>query len=222
MNRLHVAAATLWMCVASLAASAISLEPIAGSTPQSARPNTFFPNPIGVIVRDDAGAPLSGVPVTYSFLEGHPWVVAANVAADPTGLSVTLVSGPDGIAAPPEGFFAGALFGGMVLTATAPFTPEPRAQFFLQVLGSPPASVELVSGSNQIAQVGTLYREPVAVRVLDAAGLPVPSAAVEFAALDLTPGQPGGSWNGTTDLIVRADASGIATAPLLRASEFAG
>jgi hypothetical protein len=223
MNRLHVAAATLWMCVASLAASAISLEPIAGSTPQSTRELSYFPNPIGVIVRDSVtGNPVAGVSVVFSWSQPDP-DGATLIAPDTlTPGDVVAISGPDGVAVPPQGFVTFSNTGTLVLTATADTPDQPAtASFLLTVLPGPPLYAVLISGDEQVAPPGGLYASPWVVRLLDAGGNPVPYGAGYFYT-DPDSGTPGVSWNGAGHQWVKADAGGIATSGPMRANAIAG
>ena len=220
MNRLHVAAATLWMCVASLASAAISLEPIAGSTPQSTRELSYFPNPIGVIVRDSAtGNPVAGVTVTFTW----PWpdVSLPTLIAPDTQFQVTAVSGPDGVAVPGQQFVTYVNTGTLVLTATADSPGEPTASFILSVLPGPPLDAALVSGNGQVAEPGAMYASPWVVRLLDGDGNPVPYGAAYFFT-NPDAGTPGVTWNGANHQWVKADAAGIATSDLMRANAVGG
>src|SRR5476651_87657 len=66
MNRRIVVAAACAFSLWSFASQAVTLEPLAGSTPQTTCYSCVFPNPIGVIARDASGAPLAGVAVTFT------------------------------------------------------------------------------------------------------------------------------------------------------------
>jgi hypothetical protein len=220
MNRLHVVAAASWICLASLAASAITLEPIAGSTPQSTRELSYFPNSIGVIVRDPVtGNPVAGVTVTFSWSWPDP--SGPTLIAPDTTDQVVAISGSDGVAVPQQQFVTWVNTGTLVLTATADSPGEPAASFVLTVLPGPPVSAELISGNDQVAQPGAPYARPWVVRLLDDGGNPVPYGAAYFYT-NPDSGTPGVTWNGADHQWVKADASGVATSGLMRANAIAG
>ena len=65
MTRHHFAGA-LFALAAAVPASAASITPLPGSTPQHTAIGQPFPNPIGVTVLDDSGHPRVGVPVRWT------------------------------------------------------------------------------------------------------------------------------------------------------------
>src|SRR4051812_12124994 len=106
----------------SFAASAITIEPVAGGTPQATRINAFFPVDIAAIVRDDSGAPMAGVPVEFS------WTGDGSFAFIDWNSTLPVTTGDDGVATPPNGVLAAAA-GHMTLMATAQVAGSPTAVF---------------------------------------------------------------------------------------------
>jgi hypothetical protein len=206
---------------------AVNIEPLPGSTPQTTRIGAFFANDLGVIVRDEAGAPLAGVPVIFA-ADGLGVATWAGPAVAP--MTVTFTSDADGIAVVP---WLMALNPGTtgVVASTA---DGAVASFELTVADGPIWDLQGVQGNGQSAPVGTEYRVRWAVRVLDENRQPIPYGCVMFN--DGEPWNAGGSYGDTTDyfglapgdfpvwprVIARADENGIAVAPTWIANDNAG
>jgi hypothetical protein len=209
------------LLVAALAASpcyALTLEPIAGSTPQSTDVGAIFPVPLGVIVRADDGSPAAGVPVTFEIpfpLEGQGFGFFWPGDGSSSSNVLTVNSDATGLALPPEVFGANA--GDFPMTASA--ADAAPAQFALTALAAMPWHVEVAGGDHQITTVGSPFAEPWSVRVLDENHQPVPFAGVQFV-ISRADG-PGGTFAPGPDVAI-ADANGIATAPLLTANDVVG
>ncbi len=194
-----------------------TLTPVAGSTPQTTRPNSFFPVPLGVVARNPDGTPAAGVDITFS---GTPnsIVLIPGVSLFPSGINGTVVTtGADGVASAaspmsPKGYIAfGA--GSAVITATSPLALN-DVQFQLSASGKPPSRIEQLSGNGQDAPWGAVLA-PWIVRAWDDSDQPVPYAAVFY---DVSVDRSGASAtfdNAQTDIVFPADARGIATSPKL-------
>ena len=203
MKRLLALGATLLFYTS--AAPALTIEPLPGSAPQSARSTTFFRNPVGVIVRDDNGSPMAGVRVFFSQIGSGSgaFISLPNFHFD----SVTNARGvatSQAIASLNPGVVQITAEAGDALHVFAP----------LSIVSSGAETLKLVSGGGQAGRVGTALR-PWTVRAFDAAGRAVPNAAVTFVGgLDEDNGESGlVTFNGKSVVTVMADASGIATSP---------
>ncbi|MGZ5598196.1 MAG: hypothetical protein ACXWG3_16240 [Usitatibacter sp.] len=83
-------------------------------------------------------------------------------------------------------------------------------------------TVAVVGGAGQFAQSGTLFAAPWKVRLLDAAGQPVPRTMVTFYAGGFDGATSSANFNGSDWANAVADADGIATAPPARAGTIVG
>lgn len=207
---------------------ATSIEPLPGSTPQTTRRGAFFANDVGVIVRDEAGAPLAGVPVTFA----ADWLGVATLVGPPVApMTVTFSSDADGIAIIPW-FMA---FNPGTERVVASTEDGALASFEFNVPDGDIWDLKGIQGNGGSTPVGTEYPIRWAVRVLDETRQPVPYGCVEFA--EVEPWNPGGSFGDTDSylelgappafpdwarVIARADENGIAVAPPWIANDNSG
>ncbi len=124
---------------------------IAGSL-QSAKVRTDFPSLLELYVYDAYGNPIPGASVTFvTPTDGATATVATTVVADDSGIvhaQATASSTP----------------GSYLVYATNATVTEP-VSFELTNLLDDPGAITIVSGNNQSSTVGTLYGQPLAVRV---------------------------------------------------------
>jgi len=176
----------------------LTLTPLPGSTPQTAHPNAQFGAPIGVVATNQAGAPVPGLPVTFERSNPPIWVT---VSTDAHGIATIPAPGPVALS----------VYGTYTWPAVAPNAAP--VNFTFTVAGTLPAIISVVSGSNQVAAAGAILAHPFVVLVTDANGAPIPFMAVTFQGpSDL------GTFNGSSEVQVVADANGIATSPPVTAS----
>lgn len=190
--------ATTLLFLASLAAGAATLQALPGTTNQFTSAGAFVPEPIGVVVYDEQGQPLAGVPVTFNVVFVPP--ETGNGYFPGSGTTVTVVSDEFGIAMP-EPTVVGVAPGSLTVEATSPAAGN-RVVFLITVEAN-----ELA-----VSEVAVLSEDPAgfAVQALDQYGNPVPFAAIEFSA----PIEgPSGTFDGERTVVVTADAQGIAVAP---------
>ena len=132
-----------------------------------------LPEAVVALVLDSAGNPVPGARVAFAPADGHGAADPDTAATDADGLAAAAWTlgdqpGPQSLAA------AVARPGGPTAQAAATaLTPEEAAD-----------SVEVASGNHQRARQGVALRRPVAFRVLDQMGRPVPGARVAFAPAD--------------------------------------
>ncbi len=162
-------AATAAVAVVQVAAS---LD-VASGDGQSARQGTTLPDSVAVRVADARGSPVEGVRVAFATADGHGSADPDSAATGADGIARTAWTlgdqpGPQSLAAA-----VARADGPSALAAATALTPEQTAD-----------SVEVASGNQQRARQGTALPLPVAFRVLDDAGLPVPGARVAFATAD--------------------------------------
>ena len=167
-----------------------------GGDGQGAEGGATLPLPLVVLVQDANGTAVPGAPVLFE-------VVSGGGAADPT----RDVTGPDGtvitrwtLGAGPEG---------QTLVARVDGDGGGTATFVAAVAGDSgvvrtPAFAEALSGSAQQGDPGQALAEPLALRVLDADGLPVEGASVRFAVE--------GGGGRVTPPTVTTDVAGVARA----------
>jgi hypothetical protein len=218
MNRWIVVAAACAFSLWSFASQAVTLEPLPGSTPQTTCYSCVFPNPIGVIARDASGAPLAGVAVTFTQSDNVGMVRFDDfccVAYD----QVTVTTGADGVAVGTV-ITLGVPGGTGAVTASADGAAD--VAFALSSTTQRATTVAVVSGDDQYAQTGTLFAAPWKVRLLDAAGHPVPNTMVSFYAGGYDGTMSSASFNGNDWAFAVADANGIATSPPARAGAIVG
>ena len=199
----RIASGLLALLLAIVVAAAITLSPLPGSTPQTARPFSGFPVPLAVAATDDSNAPVAGLPVTFAIPLGF------NVFGQ--GASVTVNTDANGVAAIP---YPGIV--GNVDVATAFIEADAPGSlgtvFALTVDGLPAATLSIVSGEGQaLARGGSA--QPFVVQVIDQNGLVVPYPIVYFDAPSASPSQPSGTFNQTQNAAVIGDANGIAASP---------
>ncbi len=154
---------------------------------QSGEAGAPLPNPLVVEVRNAAGNPVAGYPVTFAVGSGGGSVSV-------TGAQTT---GSDGRAQVTATL--GTPISNQTFIASAPAL---NPVIFTAVQLLTPAQIELVSGNNQTEMVGAPLNAPLKVRVRNVAGVPVPNVTVSWAA---TSG--GGS---VSPLQSQTDANGIA------------
>jgi hypothetical protein len=209
------AAAAFFLALLSFDSSALTIQPLPGTTPQETCFSCVFPNEIGVIARDETGQPVAGVPVTFTTQTNTLGMVHYDdfccVAFD----DITVTTGPDGIARATAITIWHHSSSGVV-TASAPGAGD--AVFNLSSTAQRAVSIELVDGFDQYAQPGQFFAAPWRVRLVDANGAPVPRTMVTFYVgnfggnLNSTASFNGGEWANAI-----ADANGIATSPIARA-----
>ena len=191
----------------SLAASALTLEPLPGTNAQFTAVGAAVPEPIGVLVRDERGQPVEGVAVTFSVVLIPGETGSGFFPPDLT--SVTVLTDEFGIAMP-EPTIVGSIAGSFNVIASSPAVSN-QAIFLITVEG-----LELA-----VTQLRVVSSDPAAfaVQALDAFGQPVPFATVEFAA---PPAGPSGTFQGSTSILVTANEQGIAIAPPFVSNDVAG
>ena len=171
--------------VASLAAQAVTLELLPGSGPQATRLSAYTPDPIGVVLRDDAGDPMAGIAVSIRpVLPTNPsrLFLLEDPRTDADGIAYLepVASGA------PGDTFEMAIAGGAIAQLPT-----------VTILDGPVASVVAVSGDDQVVAPGEHFLLPWVARALDASGAPVPYAFVEFRTGTSGPGGPYATFDGS-------------------------
>jgi hypothetical protein len=208
-----IATASLW--------GHATVTPLPGTTPQTAPVGEVFPNPIRLLVTDNAGSPVPGATVGWEFPpsgysrlwihDGFPFPCVR----EPFGMGpyCRYTAGADGIVEI-HGLY-GTVAGTHVLSVTAgsgqTFLGNAELEFRVE-LRQPPLQVVSVAADTRRAVIGTAIEERFAVRVLSAQGAPVAGAIVNF-----TPYSHGDSQRGFAVDPARpwsiTDADGYAIAP---------
>jgi hypothetical protein len=183
---------------------------------QSAVVGARFSKPLRIEVLDATGKPVEGANVSFS--------LGAGASFDGGGAQATSSTDATGIATSPS-FVAGPTAGTFTAIATVTGVSG-QARFTLDDLGAKPSRLSLVGRATQSAVVGTRYRQPLEVRVRDAAGRPVGGATVSFS-LGSSAGGTGSTAGatfvgGSAQATATTNAKGIASSPRLTANTTAG
>lgn len=177
--------------------SAISATPDA--TPQSTRINVPFPAALRVRVADSNGNPIEGVAVTYA---------APGSGQSAQLSSTTNVTDAQGQAAVTA--VANSIAGSYIVSAS--IAGAGPATFTLTNIAGAPATIEIISGNEQVATAGSLFA-PLIVRVRDGGGNLLSGQALTFSSPGSGPSAAAASTSISTDS--SGQASFIATANTL-------
>jgi len=125
--------------------------------------------PVGVMVRDAAGAPLPGVAVAFAVTAGGGTVASPDVTTDSSGAATTT-------------WTLGTLAGTDNNTITVSVAGYAKAAPVLTVsaLAGHPATIRVVSGNAQSGMVGTTLAAPLVVMVRDSFDNPASGAVVQW------------------------------------------
>ena len=188
---------------------------IAGGTPQTARIGTPFA-PMQVQLSASNGCAVTnaaGIAVTFS----APTSGASGTFGTTGTASATVGSNAGGSAAAPA-FTANQTAGSYTVVATSSLGSVTFA--LTNVTTGVPALITPISSAGQITTVETAFTQPLAVRVDDNNGNPVPGVPVTFT---VTPhAGAGASFGGGGPTNATTDSSGVATSPSLTANTTAG
>jgi uncharacterized repeat protein (TIGR01451 family) len=161
---------------------------VVSGTPQTQQVNTAFAAPVVVEVRDAFGNLVSGAPVTFT---------APATGATATPSAPTANSGKGGHAQ--VTVTAGTVIGSYNLIAS--IAAGPSVSFALTNTAGPPATVAVVSGTPQSAQVDAAFAQPLVAIVHDAFGNLVTGASVTFT----PPGSGATAVIGTATVVTGSD-----------------
>jgi len=162
----------------AVAADANGLTLVSGDD-QSAPVGTELPQPLVVAVSDGFGNPISGVTVTWSVQGGGSVSEESTVTGDNGQTSVTRTLGPTA--------------GDQQTLATAGELAGSPVTFTHHATAGNANAVNIVSGNNQDAPVGSKLPEPLVVQLLDQDGNPIPNQPVSWVV-----GDGGGTANPQT------------------------
>ena len=142
-----------------------TLNPVTGSTPQSARFGTAFAHPLAVAVTAvNSVEPVDGGIISFA-------APAAGGSAVLSAATAVIASGQASVTATAN------TSAGAYTVTTAAAGVSTAASFALTNTPAAAASVAVVSGSGQTATVATGFAAPLVVVVKDAYGNPVPASA---------------------------------------------
>jgi hypothetical protein len=235
------------------AGAATTFVPLTGDL-QTTPINTTFPVPLTGHFLDQYGNVTTDVPTTERELGvgfGSPLHPDEPLATWPNGENITpYTAAGDGTIIAPALHAGQTVLDGpgfddfhRLLVYAGPFRPNPatrRGGWRLSISPGPPAAVAVAGGDDQRTGRGQPFAQPLAARLTDAGGNPIPGAPVTFQvtsgsatfpALDLTllakitgdrtllthPAEPP-----RDSVSVPTDANGVATAPVLTAGQKVG
>jgi hypothetical protein len=145
--------------------------------------------PPSVIVKDQYGSAMAGVPVTFAVTSGGGSIAGGSAVTDASGIAAV------------GSWTLGTTAGANVLTASSGSLAT--VSFTATTTAGPPASMTKNGGDNQTAVAGSAVSTPPSVLIKDANGNPASGVSVTFAVAS-----GGGSVTGGTAV---TNASGIAT-----------
>jgi len=187
---------------------------VAGAANQDAEVNGRYARPLQARVTDANGNPVQGATVTFGVVPGATGAGASFLGGRPTATTDAngLATSPPLLASGTPGrFTATASTDGLAAVATYALRNE-----------SAVVSIAATSTARQDATVGTRYRQPLRVRVLDASGHPIEGATVAFTIVPAGSGAGGAFAGGATQATATTDADGRAASPLVTANTSAG
>ncbi len=120
-----------------------------------------------VRLEDDDGNGIGGRAISWVVSSGSGSVNPGSSTTDPNGLATTRWTLPTAVGS---------------YTVNAVFSGLPAVQFSATATADVPTTIELVSGNNQSAPVGSAVPNPLVVRVTDASDNPVPNVGVAWTA----------------------------------------
>jgi MYXO-CTERM domain-containing protein len=153
-----------------------SIAPAPGSTPQAATVREPFTRALAAIVLDAHDNPVPGVTVTFAAPSGTASALLSG------GTATTDAAGTAQVAATALAEAGSYTVLGSVAGVGA------NAAFQLANLSGQPSKIETVGGTPQAATVAGAFAQPLAVKVSDADGNPVPGAIVTFTSFASTAG----------------------------------
>ena len=197
---------------------------LVGGTPQTAQLDTGFASPLQVQLANTNGCPIttavSGTPITFT----APATGASATFAASGSNTLTVGSDASGNAGV-QMLSADDTAGSYIVTANSAYG---AVSFSLtNAAAGIPATITPLAPTSQRATVNSRYREPLAVRVLDAAGTPVVGANVTFSLGAIGGGgsaaAAGASFDdGTSQATQTTNADGVATSPGFAANATSG
>jgi Bacterial Ig-like domain (group 1) len=150
---------------ATVAPSAASRMAVADGNGQSAPAGSQLPNPLVVLVTDDFGNPVAGVPVEWAAEAGKVDPVSSTTEDD--GRASTM-------------WTLGSATGSQAVTASSGSLDGSPATFTAQAQPGSPEDLTGVSGNGQSAAPGSELPNPLVVRLVDERGNGVPNRPVSW------------------------------------------
>jgi hypothetical protein len=198
---------------------------LAGGSPQTAALDTAFGGNLQVTLANTNGCPLTtalaGVAVTFS----APASGASGAFAASGSNTLTVGTDASGMAAGAM-FSANGIAGSYTILARSPYGSVSFAM--TNSAGGIPAAIVVVGRASLSATVSTRYKRPLAVKLLDASGAPLPGVSVTFSLGSGTSGSvtaagAGATFSdGTTQATATTDTAGHAVSPRFTAGTTSG
>jgi hypothetical protein len=188
---------------------------------QSATISRRYAHPLQAKVVDATGQPVQGASVSFAIVPGAAGAGAAFLA----GAQASATTNSDGLATSPP-LLANATVGRFAAVASV----SGLASVATFALDNHTAAEKLIARKTapRSATVGTAFRAPLTVRLLDADRQPIEGQAVTFALAAQASATAGASdagasfMDGMSQAVVVTDAEGFATSPRFTASHTAG
>lgn len=193
---------------------AASILPTNGSSPQSAVVMTLYGSVLKALVRDANSNPVSGVTVNFT-------VPASGPGGTFLGGVNTAVTDASGVASSAP-FTANAVAGNFMVQAAVASNPTVFTNFNLTNLPGPASFIQMVSGSNQTANIGANFTSPLVARVTDQFANPIRLVEVTFTAPASGASATFAPNHNSNAVTVITDSAGNATTPTVRANQTVG
>lgn len=183
---------------------------------QAAAVSTPFDQPLKVRAVDEHGDPVAGVLVRFA-------LPAAGASARFEGdrLAVDAATDAQGVATSPA-FAANDVAGAYSATARVDGLEPVGFGLTNQAVagGGAPAALRMISGTAQVARVGTAFGAPLVAQVLDAEGQPVSGVPVRYTFASEGASAQFAGGQGSATVVTGLD--GLATSPAFSANQVAG
>jgi len=184
-------------------------------SPQSAKISTAYLDSLAVIVRDQYGAPLAGISVTFT----APASGASGTFADNSTNQTIVITNSSGIAIAPM-FYANNTSGNYLVSASA-FGVSTILNFQLENYEPIATYISIFNGTSQVSKTNTAFTLPLIALVQDQKNRPLQNTTLTFTAP--SSGASGiFSSTGTNTSTGVTDANGKATASTFTANSLAG
>jgi hypothetical protein len=196
----------------------------ANGTPQTAQLETAFVQPLGVVLANTNGCPvttaLAGTPITFTAPASGPSATFAVSGAN----TLTVDTDATG-AASASTFTANDTAGSYTVTATSIYGTVVFDLTNSCPPSNPPNTLKLQGGTPQTAQLDSAFAQPLAVALANTNGCPVTTAVAGTPITFAAPAHgASGSFaaSGSHTLTLGTDASGGASAQMVTANDTAG
>ena len=192
-----------------------TLTPVSGSG-QSTTVDTFFTNPLKVIVQDGTGNTLPNVDVTFTAPAGVPTTTATAIF-NGSGNTFTVASDATGTATLPAALLKASQRASQYIVVAS--AGAVSSNILLINAPGPAASISVSQGAGQQGTISTTLPTSFVALVVDGFGNPAPGVGVTFTA---PASGASGTFSGSLTSLTTTNTSGLATAAAFTFNTTAG